>query len=112
MIAVEGRITFGDSCDALEADLKSILNAGEYRIVLDASRLRYIDSAGIGLLIMAGCKAQAAGGSLCVRGAKAWIHDAVTRCRIEHIIRFVDNAEEDITAAAAGTAHSESSIAK
>lgn len=103
MVAVEGRITLGDSCDALETELKSLLNAGHNKVVIQASRLNYLDSAGIGLLIMAACKAQAAGGSLCITGAKAWVHDAITRCRIENILRFAEDTDQGAAMAATST---------
>ena len=64
VVALSGRIVFGDESDALRAKLNSLIAEGKQRIVLNMKNIEYIDSAGLGILIAAHLSAKTHGGSL------------------------------------------------
>jgi anti-sigma B factor antagonist len=72
VVALSGRIVFGDESDALRAKMNSLIAAGKQRIVLNMKNIEYIDSAGLGILIAAHLSASTHGGSLrlCHLGSK------------------------------------------
>jgi len=39
----------------------------------------------------------------CITGAKTWVHDAITRCRIENILRFAEDIDQGVAMAATST---------
>ncbi|HTY84967.1 MAG TPA: STAS domain-containing protein [Silvibacterium sp.] len=61
VVTLTGPITLGTSLSAAESQVRSLINSGARRIVLDLSRVDYIDSAGLGMLVYIY-------GSLCNRG--------------------------------------------
>jgi anti-anti-sigma regulatory factor len=50
---LNGRIVLGEEGAALRASVKSLLGAGQKRIVLDMSNVTYIESAGLPRLSLA-----------------------------------------------------------
>jgi anti-sigma B factor antagonist len=63
VVALDGRI-FGDESNALRAKLKSLIAEGKKKIVLNMDNIKYIDSAGLGILVAAHCSAKSQGASL------------------------------------------------
>jgi len=61
VVTLTGPITLGSSLSVAESQVRSLINGGAHKIVLDLSRVDYIDSAGLGMLVYIY-------GSLCSRG--------------------------------------------
>src|SRR5206468_6241994 len=61
---ISGRLTVGDSINQLREQVKPIVDAGRTKIVLNLSRLTYVDSAGLGSLVGLLKTTQDAGGQL------------------------------------------------
>ena len=66
IVALEGRIVFGEESNALRAKVKSLLAEAKQKIVLNMENIAYIDSAGLGMLVAAHLSAGAHGASLCL----------------------------------------------
>jgi anti-sigma B factor antagonist len=66
IVAVEGRIVFGEESNALRAEVKGLIAEGKRKIVLNMKSIVYIDSAGLGMLVAAHLSARAHGASLCL----------------------------------------------
>ena len=61
VVTLMGPITLGSALSVAESQVRSLINSGVHKIVLDLSRVDYIDSAGLGMLVYIY-------GSLCSRG--------------------------------------------
>jgi anti-sigma B factor antagonist len=72
LVALNGRIILGEESTALREKLKSLIAAGNKKIVLNMSEVTYIDSSGLGALVAAHLSAKTAGASirLCNLGQK------------------------------------------
>jgi anti-sigma B factor antagonist len=64
VVALDGRIVLGDESQALRVELKSLIAEGKKEIVLNMDNIKYIDSAGLGILVAAHVCAKAQGASL------------------------------------------------
>jgi anti-sigma B factor antagonist len=64
VLALDGRIVLGDESQALRIELKSLIAEGKKKIVLNVDNIKYIDSAGLGILVAAHICAKAQGASL------------------------------------------------
>jgi anti-sigma B factor antagonist len=62
--ALEGRIVLGEESNALREKVKSLLAAGQKKIVLNMDNVTYIDSSGLGTLVALHTSARAQGASL------------------------------------------------
>ena len=58
---LEGRIVLGEESNALREKVKSLLAAGQKKIVLNMDNVTYIDSSGLGTLVASHTSAQSAG---------------------------------------------------
>ena len=72
VVALEGRIVLGEESNALREKVKSLLAAGQKKIVLNMDNVTYIDSSGLGTLVASHSSARAQGASLklCNLGSK------------------------------------------
>jgi anti-sigma B factor antagonist len=72
VVALEGRIVLGEESNALLEKVKSLLAAGQKKIVLNMSNVTYIDSSGLGTMVASHTSARAQGASLkiCNLGSK------------------------------------------
>ena len=64
ILAPDGRITIGESAEAWKAALASAIGSGAAHIVVDGSRIAYMDSSGIGEMIAALRQLSESGGRL------------------------------------------------
>jgi anti-sigma B factor antagonist len=70
--ALEGRVVLGEESTALREKVKTLLAAGQKKIVLNMDNVTYIDSSGLGTLVAAHTSAGTQGASLklCNLGSK------------------------------------------
>src|SRR5258708_6274808 len=64
VVALDGRIVLGEESQALRVELKNLVAAGKRKIVLNMDNIKYIDNAGLGILVAAHVCAKAQGASL------------------------------------------------
>ena len=64
VVALEGRIVLGEESNALREKVKSLLAAGQKKIVLNMSNVTYIDSSGLGTLVASHSSTRGQGASL------------------------------------------------
>ncbi len=64
VLEIGGRIAFGETAGALQAEVRELLSAGRGRIVLNLKQVTHIDSAGIGEIVGSHTSARNQGGSL------------------------------------------------
>ncbi|MBZ5699389.1 MAG: STAS domain-containing protein [Acidobacteriia bacterium] len=62
--ALEGRIVLGEESSALREKVKSLLAAGQKKVVLNMDNVTYIDSSGLGTLVASHTSARTQGASL------------------------------------------------
>jgi anti-sigma B factor antagonist len=62
--ALEGRIVLGEESNALREKVKSLLAAGQKKIVLNMADVTYIDSSGLGTLVALHTSARTQGSSM------------------------------------------------
>src|SRR5260370_37329844 len=64
VVAMEGRIVLGEESTALREKVKSLLAAGQKKIVLNMDNVTYIDSSGLGTLVASHTSPRAQGAPL------------------------------------------------
>jgi len=72
VVELDGRIVLGEESNSFREKLKSLVAEGKKKIVLNMSEIKYIDSAGLGVLVAAHISAKNQGASvrLCHLGKK------------------------------------------
>jgi len=64
IVGLEGRIMLGEESYSLREKLKALVAGGKKNIVLNMSKVEYIDSTGLGTLVASQVSAKAQGASL------------------------------------------------
>ncbi|MBY6263032.1 anti-sigma factor antagonist [Azospirillum sp. 412522] len=87
-VRIAGRMDFTDH-DRLP-DILSQLDGTRNRLILDMSRLDFIDSAGLGMLLIIQDEAEGQNVKLIVRGVAGDVKRSIELARLSEIITFQD----------------------
>ncbi len=79
VIALDGRIVLGEESQALRLKLKNLLAEGKKKIVLNMDDIKYIDSAGLGILVAAHVSAKTQGAVL--KRSATWAANSRKSCK-------------------------------
>jgi len=105
VVELSGHLNLGNELMSLESAVKRLIQDGARKLVMDLTKLDYIDSAGIGMLV--GCNGQMdrAGGKMRVAGAQGSVAKAfgvVHMDRITSLDADVATALANLTTDSAG----------
>lgn len=105
VVELTGHLNLGNELMSLEVAVKRVIQEGSRKLVIDVTKLDYIDSAGIGMLV--GCNGQMdrAGGKMRVAGAHGSVSKAFEVVHMDRIMSLdadVDAAMGNLTAGSAG----------
>ena len=94
VVEVHGKlIGTPDNCDAMHKVLKSLLDKGNNRIVVDLSQTPWANSQGIGMLIGAFTSVSNVGGNLVLAHVPDRINDVLTVTKLNLVFKTFDNEE-------------------
>ncbi|MES1261974.1 MAG: STAS domain-containing protein [Acidobacteriota bacterium] len=93
IIELNGRITLGRESAQIEANVVKLLNEGVRNLVIDLSKVDYIDSTGIGIIAYCFGKISQAGARCRIAGARGLVMDLFRITRLESVIQFFPDAE-------------------
>jgi anti-sigma B factor antagonist len=96
IVALNGRIVLGEESTALREKVKNLLGAGKKRIVLDMSKVTYIDSAGLGILVAAHVSANKQGAALHLSNLGNKFHDVLQLTRLLTVFNVFDTEDAAI----------------
>ena len=68
VLGLAGRITLGLECQEVEWQVEDLLKEHQKKIIFDFSELKYLDSTGVGILVICSGKVKQAGGELRIVG--------------------------------------------
>jgi anti-anti-sigma factor len=88
------------SAKAFEDDANALVDAGPKLVVVDASDLDYISSAGLRVILTTAKKAKAGGGGLTIACAKANVKEVLSVSGFDNIFGLHDSVELAIAALA------------
>lgn len=100
VLGLAGRITLGLESQEVEWQVEDLLKEHEKKIILDFSELKYLDSTGVGTLVMCSGKVKQAGGELSVVGAQGIVEQTLKMTHVDQIVTLyatVEAAAENLT---------------
>ena len=86
VLEIAGRITLGRNCKQLEWAVESVVGEGRKKVIFDLTGVTYIDSTGIGIIVMSSGKLKKAGGELRIAGATAHVEEVLKMTNIDQIV--------------------------
>jgi len=105
VVELSGHLNLGNELMSVETAVKRLIDEGARKLVIDVTRLEYIDSAGIGMLVACNGQMDRAGGKMRVAGAQGTVaksFEVVHMARITSLDADVDAALGKLSADGAG----------
>ena len=93
VIELAGRLALGRESQRIEQLVDELAKRGVLKIVLDMSRVEYIDSAGIGLVALASGKLREAGGRVVVVAPEGKIRSLLHLTQVDSIVTVCPTPE-------------------
>jgi anti-sigma B factor antagonist len=100
VLALEGRIVFGDETAALREQVKSQLAAGKKKLVLDLKNVTMIDSAGLDSLVIAHTSAKSNGAALRLCNLGSRTNELLQITRLVNVFEVSDSEADAVRALA------------
>jgi anti-sigma B factor antagonist len=89
-----GRIAMGSDSQRIEWAVAELLKENHRSVVFDLTQVTYLDSSGVGILMMCHAKLKKAGGSLHIAGARGMVEETLDLTSVNKILKLYATAEE------------------
>jgi anti-sigma B factor antagonist len=90
MLILNGAINV-NTFDKLENEIQQLFMAGSYKVILDVSGIRYVSSAGAGVLMNAYLQAQEHNGKLVLIKVSNSVKDVLELLNLQNVIPIADD---------------------
>jgi len=97
IIYPEGKITLGDGDQELGEAVRTALEQGARKIVINLTKVSYLDSSGVGELVGCYTSIKNRGGELRICGMNARIINLITMTSLHSVFEVKDTEEEALT---------------
>jgi anti-sigma B factor antagonist len=94
VLEMTGRITMGSDSQQIEWELAELLKGNQKKVIFDLTAVTFLDSTGIGILVMCHAKLKKAGGALRIAGAQGMVEAMLDLTSVNKIVRFYPTAAE------------------
>ena len=105
LVEIAGRIILGPECQQIEWLIANLLLENEKKIIFDISGVNYVDSTGVGIIILCFGRVMKAGGELRVAGAKGIVKELLKMVKADIIMPLYPTAAAAIEAFIGTTKH-------
>ena len=98
VVDVSGRVTLGDGGDTILKDkLRSLVQQGKRKLLLNLADVAYVDSAGLGAIVQSYTTVTNQGGALKLVNMTKRIHDLLAITKLLTVFDTYDNEAEGVT---------------
>jgi anti-sigma B factor antagonist len=94
VLELTGRITMGSDSQQIEWELAELLKGNQKKVIFDLTAVTFLDSTGIGILVMCHAKLKKAGGALRIAGARGMVEAMLDLTSVNKIVHFYPTADE------------------
>jgi anti-sigma B factor antagonist len=93
VLQVAGKLVLGRDAKELEWAVDELVKKQGAKVILDLANLSFVDSTGIGIIVMCSGKVKSTGGEIRLAGCKGMVEDVLRRTRIDAIVPFCQTRE-------------------
>jgi anti-sigma B factor antagonist len=94
VLEMAGRITMGSDSQQIEWGLAELLKGNQKKVIFDLTEVTFLDSTGIGILVMCHARLKKAGGALRIAGARGIVEATLDLTSVNKIVGFYPTAAE------------------
>ena len=96
VVALDGRIVFGEETNTLREKVKSLLAEGKKKLVLNLAKVTYVDSSGLGMLVGVRNSVKAANASLRLCNVESRYTELLRMTQLWPLFDFSDTEAEAV----------------
>ena len=93
----EGKITLGDGDQELGESVRTALDQGARKVLINFSKVSYLDSSGVGELVGCFTSVKGKGGELRICGMNSRIFSLITMTSLHSVFDVKDTEEESLS---------------
>jgi anti-sigma B factor antagonist len=97
LLEMSGRISMGNESQKIDWGLTELIKEDFKKVVFDLSQVIYLDSSGIGILLMCYAKLKKAGGSLHISGAHGIVEETLRHAGFSRIVALYPTSAEAVS---------------
>jgi anti-sigma B factor antagonist len=86
VLEMNGRITMGSDSQKIEWGLAQVLKENHRKVIFDLTDVGYVDSSGVGILVMCHAKLRKAGGALHLVGVQGMVEEILAMTSVNKIV--------------------------
>jgi anti-sigma B factor antagonist len=94
VLQLNGRITMGSDSQKIEWNVAQSVKDSQKKVIFDLSDVCYMDSSGVGILMMCYAKLKKAGGVLYLAGAQGMVEEALAMTSVNKIVPLYPTPKE------------------
>lgn len=94
VLEMNGRIAMGSDSQTIEWGLEELLKENHKRVIFDLTQVTFLDSSGIGILMMCHAKLKKASGALHIAGAQGMVNETLEMTSLNKIVNCYATAAE------------------
>jgi len=98
LLEMSGRITMGNDCRHVEWTAEKLVSERRTKVVFDLTNISFVDSTGIGIIVMVAGKMKEAGGKLRLAGANKHVEQTLKMTSVDRIVPLHPTAVAAIAA--------------
>jgi len=96
VVNFSGRLTLGTSLKLIESQLQPLLGDGNRRVVFDMANVDYIDSAGLGMIVLFHGQIDSRNGSLRLCGVNPSVRQLLAMTKTDTFLMIDDSREASL----------------
>ena len=96
VVEFKGQLALGNSLQQAESELRKIVAEHQKKLIIDVSELDYLDSAGIGVLVMTCGRLASSGGRVCLAGAHGKVEKLLQITHLNRIATLCGSVPEAV----------------
>jgi len=86
VMEMHGRITTGSDSQKIEWGVTQLLKESQRKVIFDLAHVCYLDSSGVGIMMMCYARLKKAGGALYLVGAQGMVKEALAMTGVNKIL--------------------------
>jgi anti-sigma B factor antagonist len=94
VLEMTGRVTMGSESQKIEWGLAELLKENLKKVVFDLTGVSFLDSSGVGILMVCHARLKKAGGVLRIAGARGMVEETLNMTSVNKIVQCYPTAAE------------------
>jgi anti-sigma B factor antagonist len=94
VLEMSGRIAMGSDSQRIEWGVAELLKENQHKVIFDLTGVTFLDSSGVGIVMMCHAKLKKAGGALHIAGASGMVRETLELTSVDKIIKMFPTTAE------------------